>query len=466
MAHAPPNPPADRFQELRTQIRGQLIVPGSAEYDPARKLWNGLIDKRPAVIARCRDETDVSACVKYARQHKMPLAVRGGGHSVAGASTVDDGLVIDLSEMRAVHVDSASGTVWVQGGALWGDVDHATQFHGLVVPGGFVSTTGVGGFTLGGGIAWTSRKLGLACDALVSAEVVTAEGELRTASAHENADLLWALRGAGGNFGVVTSMTFRAQPLGPIVYGGFRIFPASQARRVVRLVADLYDRTPEEFNALVVLTTAPPAPFIPPAVHGAEVAVVAFCYLGPPEHGPKVCEELLAIPEPIFEQVGPLPYVALQAAFDPLNPPGLLNYWKSLTADGLPEAALDVLLGLRAKAPSPLTELHFQYFGGAASRVAGQDSPTANRGARFLYNLIGKWTDPATTAANTAFIRDAWQALRPHSTGGIYVNFLTDRSPELARSTYGPEGHARLVEIKRRYDPENLFRGTLNIPPG
>ncbi len=455
----------EKLDSLRSGLRGELVLPSDAPYDSMRRVWNGAIDRRPAVIVRCRDEADVVACVKFSRERGVRIAVRGGGHGVAGSAVLDDGLVIDLSLMRAVHVEPETSRVWVQGGAVWGDVDHATQLYGLAIPGGFVSTTGVGGFTLGGGIAWTSRKLGLACDSLVGAEVVTAEGRVIRTSATERSDLLWALRGGGGNFGVVTSFSFRAQPMGPMVYGGFRIFPGDRAREVLHLVADMYRSTPEEFNVLAVLTTAPPAPFVPSDLHGRPIVVVAMCFIGGVTGGPAAAGELLALSGAAVDHVGPIPYVALQSAFDPMNPPGLLNYWKSAYADHLAEGAIDAVVDRFAKVPSLLTELHFQYFGGAVSRISAHESAVGHRSSPFLFNLVGKWTDPRESERNTSYIRELWEALRPFSTGGVYRNFLTDQTTDLTRAAYGGQIYAKLAQVKRQYDPENIFRGSHNVLP-
>jgi hypothetical protein len=455
----------DRFAGLRQQLRGELVLPDDAAYDTVRRLWNGLFDRRPAAIVRCRDTSDVVAALNFARTSKLVVSVRGGGHGVSGSAAVDAGLMIDLSPMRAINVDSDHRTVWVQGGATWGDVDHASQLYGLAVPGGFVSTTGVGGFTLGGGIAWTSRGLGLACDALEEVEIVLADGRVVRASNSSHPDLFWALRGGGGNFGIATSFLFRGQRVGPTVYGGFRVFPADRARSVLRLVADLYPRTPQEFNALVGLTTIPPAPMFPPELHGKRVAIVACCYLGKVEDGPEVARELLELPGAVVDHMGPIPYLSLQTAFDAGQPAGDLNYWKSTYVSSLPEPAIDALLDRFERVTSPMMELHFQYFGGAASRISAKDSAIGNRSAPFLFNLIGKWKDPRENDLHIRYIRDLWDALQPFSTGGVYANFLTEQTPELTRASFGVENYARLARVKRELDPDNIFHGSHNILP-
>lgn len=455
----------ERFQPLKAKLRGELFLPEDPGYDSARRLWNGAFDRRPVAVVRCHDTADVVASVTFAREQGLDLTVKGGGHGVAGSAVADGALLIDLSAMRGVDVDPGRRLVRVQGGATWGDVDHATQLHGLAVPGGFVSTTGVGGFTLGGGIAWTSRKLGLACDSLLGAEVVTAQGNVLRASARENADLFWGLRGGGGSFGAVTSFVFRGQRVGPMVYGGARMYPRERARELLRLAADLYERTPEAFNLLIALVTAPEAPFIPKEFQGQRVVVASCCYLGPPERGPTHAKELLAVPGAFVDMLGPMPYVALQSAFDPLQPPGFHNYWKSAYAAGLPDPAIDLLLTRWATVPSPLTEIHFQYFGGAVSRVAKLATAVGNRTAPFLFNLIGKWAPGDDRERNVRFIRDLWEALRPYSTGGVYANFLTDQSDGLTEASVGTKNLGRLRAVKRRYDPKNVFRGSHPVVP-
>lgn len=447
------------------QLRGSIIRPTDPDYEAGRKVYNGMIDRHPVAIVRCRDAADVAYTVRFARAHRIPLTARAGGHSISGASTIDDGIVVDLSAMRGVMVDAPARTVTVQGGALWGDVDHATQLYGLAVPGGFVSTTGVAGFTLGGGIAWTSRKLGLACDSLLSAEMVNAKGEVVPTSPIRDPQLFWALRGAGSSFGIVTSFKFRLQRVGPIVYGGFRVFPGSSARTVLKLAADLPARTPLELNVLTVLTTGPPAPFLPVAYHGKPVVVVAFCYIGPTERGPRVAKEIQELPGAVVDQVGPMPYAALQSAFDPLNPPGLRNYWKSTYLDSAPDPVFDKVLERFARVPSPLTEIHFQYGGGAVAKVPASRSVVGNRRSPFLFNLIAKWTAPEADAVNIAFIRELWEALRPFSTGGIYSNFNTDLNERASEAAFGRTNLQRLVRLKKKRDPENVFTGNQRIVP-
>jgi FAD/FMN-containing dehydrogenase len=417
------------------------------------------------VVVRCRDTADIVAAVKFARSHRIPLVAKSGGHSISGASTIEGGMLVDLSPMRGVTVDLSRKTVTVQGGALWGDVDHATQLHGLAVPGGFVSTTGVAGFTLGGGIAWTSRKLGLACDNLISAELVTASGEVLEVSEKNHPDLFWALRGAGSSFGIVSTFKFHLQRVGPVVYGGMRGFPGDRAEQILRLVAEMYGRTPPELNVLAILTTAPPAPFIPEAFHGKPVVVVACCYFGPVRRGPRATKEIRDIPGAIVDHVGPLPYVALQGAFDALNPPGLRNYWKSTFLPSLTDDAMRAVVERYRRIPSPMSEIHFQYGGGAIGKVPEDQSVIGHRSVPYIFNLIGKWTNPAEDQTNIAYVRDLWDALQKYSTGGIYSNFNTDLDEQSSRAAFGVANLQRLAQLKRTFDPDQVFAGNQKISP-
>lgn len=466
MATPPSGAPSnDPYADLRPQLRGTVSLPGDPEFEVSRKVYNGMFDRTPTLVVRCRDTADIVAALKFARSHRMPLVAKGGGHSISGASTIDGGMLVDLSPMRGVTVDLSRKIVTVQGGALWGDVDHATQLHGLAVPGGFVSTTGVAGFTLGGGIAWTSRKLGLACDSLISAELVTASGEVLEVSAKNHSDLFWALRGAGSSFGIVSTFKFRLQRVGPVVYGGMRGFPGNRAGEILRLVADLYGRTPPELNLLAVLTTAPPAPFIPEAFHGKPAVVLACCYFGPVRQGPRATKEIREIPGAIVDHVGPLPYVALQSAFDALNPPGLRNYWKSTFLPSLSDEAIRTVVERYERIPSPLSEIHFQYGGGAIGKVPDDQSVIGNRSVPYIFNLIAKWADPATDQTNIAYVRDLWDSLQKFSTGGVYSNFNTDLDEKSARAAFGQANLNRLAQLKRAYDPDQILTGNQKVSP-
>jgi FAD/FMN-containing dehydrogenase len=454
------------LQELRETIRGDVIGPADPGYDAARFAWNGMIDKRPALIVRCTGQADVIAAVQFARSQGMEIAVRGGGHSLPGFSTTDGGVVIDLSGMRGVRVDEAAMRVVVEGGATWADVDQATQQHGLAVTGGLVSTTGVGGFTLGGGVGWLMRKHGLSSDNLVAAEVVTADGRVVRASETENADLLWGLRGGGGNFGVVTAFEFRLHRLGPDILGGPIFHPASQAAQVLRGWRTYTSASlPDELTTLVSLGSAPPIPPIPEALHGTKVATVVTAYAGPPEAGVEVAAPLHRLGDPIADLLGPIPYLVLQSLVDPGWGPGARNYFTSAFLADLPDEAIAVLAEYHQSCPSPFSEIHIQHMGGAVARVGLDQSAFGNRQAPYLLNVVGRWLEPAEDERNLAWARALRTAMQPFGTGGAYSNFL-GVGDDLVSAAYDPERYARLATLKRAWDPDNVFHLNQNIPPG
>ncbi len=453
-----------KVPQLRSALRGELILPLDAGYEEARRIWNGMIDKRPALIVRCLGAADVVHCVRFARETGLAVAVRGGGHNVAGNALVEDGLVIDLSMMRAIHLDVERKTARVQGGCLWSDVDKETLPFGLFTTGGLVSSTGVAGFTLGGGIGWLMRKYGLACDNLLGVDLVTADGKLVRASESQNPDLFFAVRGGGGNFGVVTEFEFRLHPTSGMVVGGLVMHRAEKAKEVIRFWSTFVQKAPEELSSALVMVTCPPAPMFPVELHGKHVVAIAVCYDGPAEAGMRAVHPLKEFAAPEVDLMGPMPYAALQGMFDAGNPPGSLNYWKSHYLGGLADKAIDAILAQFAKAPSPFAEFHLQNLGGAVARMGG-DTAFGNRDAPIVTNIIGKWASPKDNDANIAWVREFWAALRPFSTGGVYVNFLADSTEELAKAAYGKEKWDRLVAVKSKYDPTNFFRGNLNIPP-
>ena len=463
--HPAPAIADERLTALRSAVRGPILRPGEPGYDAARRLYNGMIDRRPAVIVQCQDVPDVIEAVRFAKRQDLRLSVKAGGHGVAGTALVEGGVVVDLSRMRAVLVDPDRREVTVQGGAVWADVDRATQLHGLAIPGGLVSSTGVGGFTLGGGIGWLSRRYGLACDNLIAAELVNADGEVVRADEAHHPELLWALRGGGGNFGVVTAFRFRAHPLGPMIVGGLRMFPIDRAPAVLRAVADALSGGPRELNALAVLALAPPAPFIPAELHGKPVVALALAYLGPPEKADAALRSLRSLPGAAVDQVGPMPYVALQSFLDAMAPPGLQNYWKSACLDALPDAAIQRLLERFREVPSPMTEVHIQGFGGHAVAEAEDGSAVGNRRSPFVVNLVGRWTESGQGGPTRTFVRSVWDDLRAYGSGGVYVNFLADESADVVRSSYGAAHLERLAAVKRTYDPSNFFQGNHNISP-
>jgi FAD/FMN-containing dehydrogenase len=451
-------------KDLAKSIQGEILTAESPGYDKVRAIWNATIDRKPALIARCKTTQDVVECVKFAKQHDLLVAVRGGGHNIAGNAVCDGGLLIDLSLMRAVQVDAAKKTARVEGGALLGDLDQATQAHGLAVPLGINSTTGVAGLTLGGGFGWISRKYGLTIDNLLSATVVTAAGEKLNASEKENGDLFWAIRGGGGNFGVVTSFDFKLQPIGTEVLSGLIVHPFAQAKAVLQFYRDFAAKAPDELAVWFVLRKAPPLPFLPEHWHGKEILALAVCYTGDLATGEKLLQPLRAFGQPIADVIAPHPFTAWQQVLDPLLSPGMRNYWKSHEFLGIPDGLIDVLVDFAGRLPDPQTEIAFAQLGGAISRVPNDATAYSHREAKFLVNLHGRWDGAANDSRCIGWARDLFKACGPYSTGAVYVNFLTADEEERVKLAYGAN-HARLVSLKKKYDPTNLFRLNQNIRP-
>jgi FAD/FMN-containing dehydrogenase len=452
------------FQALRTSFRGRLILPSDPQFDEARRVWNGTVDRRPALIAQCSGAADVIAAVKFAGHHGLLVAVRGGGHSIPGHSVCDGGLVIDLSAMRGVMVDPRRRAVRAQGGALWGDVDHESQAFGLATPGGVVSTTGIAGLTLGGGSqSWLIRKYGNAADNLISADVVTAKGEFVTANDRENADLFWALRGGGGNFGIVTSFEFQLHPVGPIVLAGGAFFSWDRLKEITEFYLDYVKTVPDELTTMLFYWSAPPAPFLPESIHGRNVAIITACYAGPIEAGEKVVAPIRAL-KPTVDILGPIPYTALQANFDPIVPKGICGYVKSDYFDDIPRAMVDDLVAWAERKPYAMSMARLNHFGGAMSRIAGDSTPFPHREALFAFSVDALWNKPEEADASVQWTKGYWQALRAYSPRGAYVNFMADEGEDRVRESYRGN-YGRLVQIKRRYDPTNLFRLNQNIKP-
>jgi FAD/FMN-containing dehydrogenase len=445
-------------------LSGTLLTPDSPGYDEARTIWNAMIDRRPGLIVRCGDGADVAAAVRFARAHDLLVAVRGGGHNIAGNSVCDGGLMIDLSPMRQVRVDPAARTARVGPGATLGDVDRTTQGYGLATPLGVNSTTGIAGLTLGGGFGWLSRRFGLTIDNLLSAEVVTAEGEIVRAGEQENPDLFWAIRGGGGNFGIVTSFEFRLHPVGPEVLSGLVVHPLAGARDVLRFYRDFLPTTPEAYSCWFVLRRAPPLPFLAPEWHGRPILALAMCWSGDLADGERVAAPLRAFGAPLADVVAPNPYADWQTVLDPLLAPGLRNYWKSHDFLELSDGLIDVLLEYTERIPDPNCEIAFAQVGGAVSRVPLDATAYTHRDAQFVMNVHGRWADPALDQTCIGWARDLFRASTPFATGGAYVNFLTEEEGDRVRAAYGPN-YARLVELKNRYDPANLFRMNQNIRP-
>jgi len=455
---------AEEVQAFAGTVRGRVLVSGDEGYDEARAIWNGLIDRRPALIVQCTGSADVVDAVNFARTHDLLVSIKGGGHNVAGNAVNDGGLVIDLSGMRGVHVDPSTQTVRVQGGALLGDVDRETQLFGLAVPAGVVSTTGVAGLTLHGGAGHLRRKHGLSIDSLLSVDIVTADGQIRTASAAENEDLFWAVRGAGSNFGVVTSFEFRAYPVGPMVMVGAIFYPADDTVQLLRAWRDYVTTAPDELSSIALLWSVPPGEPFPPEHHGKPVVVVAACYSGSIEDGEPVVQPLRELGEPLIDLSGPWPWLGLQSGFDALFPKGGFYYWKSRALAGLTDDAIDVIADFGSHRPNPLTDIIVWHLGGAMSRVAEGDTAYGGRDAAFLVTGEASWDDPALTDDAIGWGRAFWDAIGPHSTGGLYLNFagLAEEKDALVRAGYG-SNYDRLAELKAKYDPTNLFRMNLNI---
>ncbi len=449
-------------------FRGGLIAPDHDGYDDVRAVWNGTVDRRPRLIARCSGTADVALAVRFARDHDLDIAVRGGGHNVAGTAVCDDGVVIDLSAMRAVWVDPASRTAWVQGGALWGDVDHETQAQGLATTGGIVSHTGVAGLTLGGGIGFLMRKYGLVVDNLLVAEVVTAEGGIVRASADEHPDLFWALRGGGGNFGVVTSFRFVLHSVGPTVMAGPVFWAADDTAEVLRFYRDFAADAPDELGNVVRLGTIPPWPAVSEELHFLPAIAVASCYAGPVEDGERAVRALRRFGTPLVDLLAPSPYVAFQGGIDDTVPHGWHYYWKSTNLAGLSDDAIAVIADHAYAAGSPRSCAVMFHFGGAVARVP--HGATAYAGRDVAHNIVieGVWLPDESAehaAAETAWARRFLQALQPHR-AGVYVNFLdSDDDSSRVREAYGDDTYWRLAEVKAKYDPENVFHNNKNIQP-
>jgi hypothetical protein len=443
---------------------GGLLRPGDDEYDEARKVWNGAIDRRPALIARCASAADVAAALRLGRERDLPLAVRGGGHSVAGLCVNDDGLVIDLSPMRAIEVDPGARTARAGGGVLWGELDAATQAHGLATVGGVVTHTGIAGLTLGGGIGWLMRRHGATVDNLLAADVVTVDGELVRASEDENPDLFWGLRGGGGNFGIVTSFEYRLHDVGPTILGGPLYFALEDGPEVLRFYRDFIADAPDELTTILNLRPAPPLPFIPQEFHGQPVVAVAVCWAGELERGRAVLEPLRRCATPLVDAVTPRPYVDLQQLFNPAVPHGWHYRWRSWELPPLTDAAIDTLVDRAARITSPRSYIIVFQLGGAVAR--GDDTAFAQRDAAHDVNINAVWLERDPEAdRHVQWVRDTYAALEPHSGGRVYVNFLEDEGQDRVRAAYGPARHDRLKALKRRYDPDNLLRGNQNISP-
>jgi FAD/FMN-containing dehydrogenase len=452
------------LDKFKASIRGTLLTAESPQYNEVRVIWNAMIDRRPALIVRCAGAADVMRAVQFAAEHKLLVAVRGGGHNIAGNAICDGGLLIDLALMKSVRIDPKGMTARVEPGATLGDMDRDTQAFGLATPLGINSTTGVAGLTLGGGFGWLSRKYGLTIDNLISADVVTAAGTLVKASESENPDLFWGIRGGGGNFGIVTSFEFRLHKVGPEVFAGLIIHPMDAAKDTLRFYRDFLKTTPPEFTCWFVLRLAPPLPFLPAEWHGKGILALAACYAGDVKEGERVMKPLRGFGKPLADIIGPMPYAAWQTILDPLLAPGMRNYWKTHDFREVSDGLIDTMIAHARKIPDPQTEIAFAFLGEGVTKVSREATAYTHRDAAFVMNVHGRWDKAANDAKCIGWARDLFQAATPFATGGAYVNFLTQEEQGRVREAYG-SNYDRLAKLKTKYDPNNLFRLNQNIQP-
>ena len=446
-------------QDFKASLKGPVLCAGEAGYDEARQIWNGMIDRRPALIARCQGVADIINCVNFARTHRLLVAVRGGGHNVAGNAVCDGGLMIDLSGMKGIRVDPRERTARAEAGATWGELDRETEAFGLATPGGQISTTGVAGLTLGGGWGHLARRFGLVSDNLISADLITAEGNFLTVSATHHPDLFWGLRGGGGNFGVVTSLEYRLHPMGPVV-GGIAAYPMSEARAVLRLFRDLTAEAPDELASDIVLITMP---------DGNPVVGIVVCYSGSPEDGERILRPLKTFSPLLMDTICPMPYTSAQKLVDEFYPKGLQNYWKSSFLGEIGDDAIDVIVRFCANRPSPMCHGLIEHqLGGAVSRIGREETAFNHRNVEYSFMSIGQCAEASEAAACVRWAREFWEAMQPFSTGAVYVNYLgreADEGDDRIKAAYGREKYRRLAALKGKYDPTNLFRLNQNIKP-
>jgi hypothetical protein len=454
-------------EQLTEAMRGEVLVPGSPGYDEGRMVWNGMYDRRPAVIARPAGVADVIQAVDFARANAMEVAVRCGGHSAVGYGTCDDGLVIDLTAMKGIRVDVESRTVRAEAGLTWSEFDRETQAFGLAVTGGRFSTTGISGLALGSGSGWLERKCGLTGDNLLSADVVTADGRLVKCSPRENADLYWGLRGGGGNFGIVTSFVFRLHEVGPMIYGGMLVAAPDRAGEILRFMREYMADAPDDLGGAVAFVSAPPEEFVPPEMHFKPITGIVLCWTGDHEEGERVIAPIREVAQPLMDMVGPMPYVALQSMLDGGGQKGLNAYMKAEFMEELTDAAIDKLVAHGAARPSPTTQLLLEPMGGAISRMGDDDTALGRRDVQWCYHALGMWMEPGEEAADIhrEWARKLQTDLDSETTDGVYLNFTSDVGEERVRNSYGPEKYARLVELKDKYDPTNMFHLNQNIKP-
>jgi len=456
--------PSKAREEIKGLIKGRILVPDDPGYEEARQIWNAMIDRRPAMIVQCADTDDVSPAIAFARRNKLEISIRGAGHNIGGNALCNDGLTIDFSNMKNVRVDAGKRRAYVEPGATLANLDEATQAHGLATPVGINSTTGIAGLTPGGGFGWLTRKYGMTIDNLVSVDLITAEGRKIRASETENADLFWAIRGGGGNFGVVTRFEFQLFPVGPEIFAGLIVFPFSQAKQILNQYRQFVNSAPEELNVWVVLRKAPPLPFLPENVHGKEVVVLPVFYSGPATEAEKLIAPVRAFGTPHGEHLGVQPYVAWQKAFDPLLTPGARNYWKSHNFTELADGALDSIIEFAGKLPSPQCEIFTGLIAGASNRIAPDAMAYGHRDAKFVLNVHGRWDEAKDDPKCIGWAREFFKASAPYASAGAYVNFMTAEESDRVAAAYGAN-YDRLVQTKKRYDPDNIFHLNQNIKP-
>ena len=456
--------PIESIEKLKDKVKGQVILPEDPSYNDTRKIWNSMIDRRPAVIVQCSEANDVAPVISFARENGFEISIRGAGHNIAGNAVCDNGVMIDFSNMKTVSVDAEKRRACVEPGATLGDFDEAVQAHGLATPVGINSTTGIAGLTLGGGFGWLTRKYGMTIDNLVAAEIVTAEGDKIRASENENTDLFWAIRGGGGNFGVVTQFEFKLQPVGPEIMAGLIVFPIDQAKQVLQRYREFVKSAPEELNVWVVLRKAPPLPFLPVSVHGKEVIVLAIFYAGDKADGEKLINPLRSFGDAYGEHIGEQPYTQWQQAFDPLLTPGARNYWKSHNFTELSDGALDSIINYAGKLPTPQCEIFIGLIDGASNRIPSDAMAYCHRDAKFVMNVHGRWDEAAQDEKCISWARAFFKASAPYASAGVYVNFMTAEEGDRIAAAYG-SNYDRLIQIKKKYDPENIFHNNQNIKP-
>ncbi len=458
--------PEKEVQMLRSRLRGPVLEPNGGGYEEARQVWNGMIDRRPALIARCLSVTDVMACVQFAREHNLPLCIKGGGHNIAGLATADGALMLDMSLMRGVWVEKQRRIAHAQAGCLLGDVDRETQVHGLAAVLGFVSQTGIAGLTLGGGFGYLTRRWGWTSDNVVGMDLVTADGRLVRASSDENPDLFWGLRGGGGNFGVVTSIDYKLYPVGPEVVGGVVAWPAAEAPRVLELYRTLAEEAPQELTLVALMRPAPPAPWLPKDWHGKLIVAVLACYTGKTEEGERVVAPIKSLGNPVGDMLVRRPYAQMQSLLDATQPKGRRYYWKSEYLSRIDPELCERFMEHAARIRSPHSAVILFQIGGALNLLDDGHSPVGNRNARYVLNLTASWEQPGEDSVHIEWAREAWKDMRRFSTGGTYINFLTqDEGPERIEAALG-KALKRLARVKAAWDPENVFRMNRNIKPG